>query len=83
MDAGQRSKGLGARLILRAVEAAAEAGHDAILLVGDAPYFEPLGFEAVPRGRIIMPGPVDLRRVLWRALKPDGTARLNGAVSQP
>jgi predicted N-acetyltransferase YhbS len=83
VEPGRRSQGLGARLILRAVEAAQAAGHAAILLVGDAPYFEPLGFEVAPRGRITLPGPVDPRRVLWRALTPGGTDALNGAVTKP
>ena len=83
VEAGQRKHGLGAMLIKRACEAAAAAGHDAILLVGDAPYFGPLGFEQVPAGRIELPGPVDPRRVLWRALKPGGTDALNGAVAKP
>ena len=83
VDPDQRSQGLGAALILRACEAARDAGHGAILLVGDAPYFEPLGFEVVPKGRIALPGPVDPRRVLWRALTPGATNGLNGAVSKP
>ena len=79
----QRKHGLGAALIERACEAATAAGHDAILLVGDLPYFGPLGFEIVPAGRIELPGPVDPRRVLWRALKPGGTDGLSGAVTKP
>ncbi|HEY3887079.1 MAG TPA: N-acetyltransferase [Caulobacteraceae bacterium] len=62
-----RSRGLGAALIECACEAAEAAGHGLILLVGDAPYFEPLGFQIVPPGRIVMPGPVDPRRVMFRA----------------
>ena len=83
VDAGQRKHGLGAALIQRACEAAAAAGHDAILLVGDMPYFGPLGFEQVPAGRIELPGPVDPRRVLWKALKPGGLDGLSGAVTKP
>jgi len=83
VEPGQRSQGLGAKLILRAVDAAQAAGHGAILLVGDAPYFGPLGFEMVPTGRITLPGPVDPRRVLWRALKPGGVDGLSGAVTKP
>ena len=64
-------------------QAAAAGGREAILLVGDLPYFGPLGFEVVPAGRIALPGPVDPRRVLWRALKPGGTDGLNGAVTKP
>jgi len=83
VEAGQRKHGLGAALIERACNAAAAAGHDAILLVGDASYFGSLGFQAVPAGRIELPGPVDPRRLLWRALKPSGTDGLNGAVTKP
>jgi predicted N-acetyltransferase YhbS len=83
VDEGQRKHGLGAALIKHACEAAAAAGHEAILLVGDLPYFGPLGFEIVPAGRIALPGPVDPRRVLWRALKPGGTDGLNGPVTKP
>jgi predicted N-acetyltransferase YhbS len=83
VEADQRKHGLGAKLIHRAVEAATAAGHDAILLVGDAPYFGPLGFEVVPAGRIALPGPVDPRRVLWCALKPGGVDEFSGAVTKP
>jgi predicted N-acetyltransferase YhbS len=83
VEESQRKHGLGAALISRACEAATAAGHEAILLVGDLAYFGPLGFEVVPAGRIALPGPVDPRRVLWRALKPGGTDGLNGAVAKP
>jgi predicted N-acetyltransferase YhbS len=62
-----RSRGLGAALIHQACHAAKAAGHALIFLVGDEPYFGPLGFQVVPRGRIQMPGPVDPARVMFRA----------------
>ena len=70
VDDAWRSRGLGAALLGRACEAARAAGHALVLLVGDPPYYEPLGFSTVPPGRVIMPGPVDPARVMWRALKP-------------
>jgi predicted N-acetyltransferase YhbS len=73
-----RSRGLGAALIQRACEAADAAGHALILLVGDAPLFAPHGFQVVPRGRIVMPGPVDPNRVMFRAFS--GGADLAGEV---
>ncbi len=76
-----RSQGLGAALIERAVAAARAAGHQLILLVGDEPYFGPLSFEVAPPGRIIMPGPVDPRRVMLRALEPGAADGLAGVVS--
>lgn len=74
-----RSQGLGAALIVRACEAAAAAGHALIVLVGDMPYFGPLGFEIAPR--VTMPGPVDARRVLVRAFVAGALAGLEGPVA--
>ena len=80
-----RSRGLGAALILCACEAAKAAGHALIFLVGDAPYFEPLGFQVVPRGRIVMPGPVDPGRVMFRAFggDPDLVGEVKAAPRAP
>jgi predicted N-acetyltransferase YhbS len=68
-----RSRGLGAALILRACAVAQTAGHALIFLVGDAPYFEPLGFQVVPRGRVVMPGPVDPSRMMFRSFAGEPT----------
>ena len=76
-----RSLGLGAALIRKACAAATEAGHALILLVGDAPYFEPLGFRKVAPGRIVLPGPVDPSRVLTLALTPGADDDLAGPVT--
>jgi predicted N-acetyltransferase YhbS len=78
VDEAWRSRGLGATLIERACEATEAAGHHVILLVGDAPLFAPHGFQVVPPGRILMPGPVDPRRVMFRAF--GGPADLAGKV---
>jgi predicted N-acetyltransferase YhbS len=79
VEASYRSQGLGAALIEQACDAAAEAGHAWIVLVGDMPYFGPLGFVAAPRVR--MPAPVDQRRVLARALRPGLAPTIEGRVS--
>jgi predicted N-acetyltransferase YhbS len=76
-----RSKGLGAALIAASCEAAREAGHALVLLVGDAPYFERMGFHPVDAKAVTMPGPVDPGRVLVRALKPGADEGLQGAVT--
>ena len=78
VDPAWRSKGLGEALVEAACEAARTAGWKAVLLVGDAPYFGRMGFESAPGAE--MPGPVDLRRVLARALTPGSAAALAGAV---
>ena len=80
VDEAWRSRGLGAALIVKACEAARDAGHELILLVGPQAYFAPLGFSMVPQGRIVMPGPVDPRRVLVQALVPGAADGLEGIV---
>ena len=35
-----------------------------MVLVGDEPYYEKSGFKRVPKGRAVMPGPVDPARLL-------------------
>jgi len=80
VEPGLRSQGLGAALVRRACEAAAEAGHALVVLVGDEPYFGPLGFSAAAAAKVRMPGPADQRRVLVLALKDGADAGLEGMV---
>jgi predicted N-acetyltransferase YhbS len=81
VDDAHRRLGLGAALIRRACETATEAGHGLVLLVGDEAYFAPIGFAAAPARNVRMPGPVDQRRVLARALRPGAADGLAGAVT--
>ena len=62
----QRSSGLGGQLVSRACAASEAAGFPVVLLVGDEPYFARFGFAAAPTAAIVMPGPVDPRRLLVR-----------------
>jgi predicted N-acetyltransferase YhbS len=73
-----KNRGLGKGLMQTAMDAAAAAGDKAVLLVGDAPYYRPFGFQKVPYGQITLPGPVDPERLLI-ALMNDGDM-LSGAV---
>ena len=79
VEQGERNAGFGARLINRACEAAQAAGETHVVLVGDEAYFGRVGFTTEPGREVIMPGPVDQRRVLVRALTPDA-APLSGPV---
>lgn len=81
VEEAHRRHGLGATLIRRACDLARPAGRGLILLVGDEAYFGPLGFSAAPARRIVMPGPVDTRRVLVLALRPGAADDLAGAVA--
>jgi len=83
VDPTARRQGLGVALTARACEAAAEAGHSRVVLVGDLGFFERIGFEALQPGRVRMPGPADPRRVLVRALKPGAWDGVEGQVTLP
>jgi predicted N-acetyltransferase YhbS len=71
---------IGRKLVAIAVDAAAKAGAPAVILVGDEPYYGPLGFKRFARGQIAMPRPVDLDRLLYHEIKPGAVARLTGEV---
>jgi predicted N-acetyltransferase YhbS len=75
-----KNLGIGRKLVRIAVEAAEQANAAAVLLVGDEPYYGPLGFKKVPRGQLAMPRPVDLERILAVELKPGAVAALRGMV---
>ncbi len=62
VDPAERRAGLGARLVRAACHAASAAGVGPVILVGDLPYFAPLGFSAARE--VVLPGPVDRARVL-------------------
>ncbi|HYE42017.1 MAG TPA: N-acetyltransferase [Caulobacteraceae bacterium] len=70
VDASLRSSGIGADLVEHAHGAARELGLPAVLLVGDPPYFSRFGY--VQATGAVLPGPVDPRRVLVKALTPAG-----------
>ncbi len=66
VEESERRHGLGAQLVERACAAAEAAGEPAVLLVGDLPYFQRVGFAVAPD--VVLPGPVDARRVLARLI---------------
>lgn len=80
VDARRQGSGLGGRLIRRGLAAARAQGHRAVILVGDAPYYQRFGFEAAPASRLTLPGPVDRRRFLALELAPGGLAGAEGLV---
>lgn len=75
-----KSRGIGSRLMHMAADAAREAGESAIVLVGDPPYYGPLGYRPLPPGSIAMPGPVDPRRLLGKELVPGALEGLAGEI---
>jgi predicted N-acetyltransferase YhbS len=64
VDPAFESRGIGAALMRRSIEAAREQGHTLVLLVGDEPYYSRFGFRRIPRGQLELPGPVNPDRFL-------------------
>jgi len=75
-----RSQRVGETLVKYSLDAAREAGHGLVLLVGDEDYYARLGFTRVPRDKITMPGPVDPDRLLYCELREGAFAAANGKM---
>ena len=75
-----RDRGVGRALLDRALADAKAKGHRIVLLVGDEPYYSRVGFKAVPKGRAIMPGPVDYSRLLVAELAEGAFENVSGTI---
>lgn len=73
-----KGMGAGKELVRMAVAASRQAGHGAILLVGDLPYYAPFGFEALPPYAVTLPAPVDPQRLLAAGLTDGALTGLAG-----
>ena len=74
--------GLGSKLIRMSLNKAAALGHKAVILVGDAPYYERFGFTRRLTLGMQMPGPVDLDRLLGLELVPGALAGAAGMIGK-
>jgi predicted N-acetyltransferase YhbS len=75
-----RGRGIGKGLIKASLDAARAGGARLVLLVGDLPYYGPLGFTRVTHKRVTLPGPVDPDRVLIAELAAGAFDGVKGAV---
>lgn len=77
VEGESRRGGLGAALTAACLDWARESGASGVLLVGDPGYFDRFGFAVAPD--VVLPGPVDPRRVMWLGLAaaetPSGAVR--------
>lgn len=80
VDDAARSLGLGGALMRVAIDRARRLRHRAIVLVGDAPYYERFGFSAAHARGLDLPGPVDRHRFLGLDLVPGTLAAATGLV---
>lgn len=76
-----KNQGLGKALVRKALDAAAGAGAGMTMLVGDGPYYEPLGFRRIPYGQIEMPRPTDPNRMLVVEHIPGALSLMRGLVT--
>jgi predicted N-acetyltransferase YhbS len=76
-----RERGIGRKLIEHALANAKSKGHRLVVLVGDEPYYGRIGFKRIPKGRAVMPGPVDPARLLVAELEPGSFDAVSGAIT--
>jgi predicted N-acetyltransferase YhbS len=69
VDPGCRKLGIGAALMKQALAAAAAHGHGAVILLGDAAYYERFGFTTAKTAKLSLPGPFERERLLGLELR--------------
>lgn len=79
VDVSRKNGGIGRALVSAAADAAAGTEACFVVLVGDAPYYAPLGFEVALRS-LSLPGPVLPKRLLVRPLNAFDAASLSGEI---
>lgn len=78
VDPAFENRGIGRALLERCAHAVRAVKRDLIILVGDEAYYARSGYKRVPMGKIRLPGPVDLMRVLALELEPGALAKVSG-----
>lgn len=81
VDPAFEGRGIGAALMSASIESARAAGHDLIMLIGDAPYYARFGFKPIPPEQLILPGPANPARFLALELVEGVLAQRRGAVT--
>jgi predicted N-acetyltransferase YhbS len=79
----RQNLGVGLTLMREGLGRAKASGHRFVILVGDAPYYARVGFQKLPEGQLLMPGPVDPQRFLYVELVPSALAMTHGLVLPP
>jgi predicted N-acetyltransferase YhbS len=75
-----RDRGVGSALMRHALAAAGKLGHQAVLLVGDADYYERFGFSNEKTRSLWLPGRYDAHRFLALELSPGALDGASGLV---
>lgn len=82
VDPRYKGQGAGRALVRMALDAAREQGHRVVMLVGDLPYYGPLGFTFLGVDVITLPAWVDKNRVLVAGLVPGALEGLGGPAEK-
>ncbi len=72
--------GIGRALMTKSLDRAKAMAHALVLLVGDAPYYERVGFHVLPPSLLQMPGPIDPARFMYLELVPNALTAVSGLV---
>lgn len=76
-----KNMGIGRELVRIAIEAARRKGSEAVILVGDPPYYAPLGFQKVAYNALTFPAPTDPGRILVVPMADGVHERLKGEIA--
>ena len=81
--ADRQGQGIALALMQTSLAEAKRLGHSAVVLVGDEPYYARAGFARIQApGRITMPGPVDLARLLGLSLVEGALEGMKGEIGK-
>ena len=80
VEASLQGNGVGSGLMQVALSRAAEAGHGAVILVGDPDYYARFGFDGSAVAGLMLPGQDDRRRFLGLELAPRALAGTSGLI---
>lgn len=80
VDPALRELGIGGALMRHAIAQAASLGHRAIVLLGDALYYQRFGFSTTPAAGLALPGPFERNRLLARELREGALEGAEGLI---
>lgn len=83
VDPDHQGQGVGRALMRHGLQEARSKGHRLVMLVGDEPYYGRIGFQKVPDGQLLIPGPVDPDRLLYLELADGALSSAHGLVLSP
>ena len=80
VEVSHRGRGLAQAMTAEACLRAMAVGAELVVLVGEERLFAPLGFFRPEPGRVLLPGPVDPKRIFVRELGPGAFDGVSGLV---